>query len=194
MEQEERWWSVSSPNNVCHYTTAEALLNILNESQLRLGPFRHSNDPYEFESWIPSAIMGGGPRDNADMTLSRLIAMHARLNRVAFATDDDEGPPNYVGHDVGHRGFGSLPMWAHYGDRFRGACLVFDREKLVQAVIEQLQVSSDAIFSANGNQNAASSWPSSTLTAPTCGASALATRITTSTAGALPSMRRATPF
>jgi hypothetical protein len=144
--KEEKWWSAPSTNNICHYTTAEALMSILNEERLRLGPFRHSNDPYEFESWIPSAIMGDGPRDNADMTLSRLITMHSRINRVAFATDDNEGPPSYVGHDVGHRGFGSLPMWAHYGDRFRGACLVFDKQKLVQSVLEELQASSDAIY------------------------------------------------
>jgi hypothetical protein len=80
------------------------------------------------------------------MTLSRLFALQARVNRFAFATDDGPAPMNYSRHDMSHRGFGSLSMWAHYGDRFRGACFVFDKEKLVRAVIDQLQASSDGIF------------------------------------------------
>ncbi len=146
MEKEEHWWSKQSPNHICHYTTAEALLSILGASSLRLGPFRTANDPYEFELWVPSAIMGNGPREQADATLSGLFALQSRINRVAFAMDDSPAPLNHNGLDVSHRGFGSLPMWAHYGDRFRGACLVFDRTKFVNVVIEQLQPASDAIF------------------------------------------------
>jgi hypothetical protein len=36
------------------------------------------------------------------------------------------------------RGFAKPSMWHHYGDKHRGFCLMFDREKLNQAFIKQL--------------------------------------------------------
>lgn len=145
MEQHEWWIEATSgdrPVYLYHYTSSESILAILSGERLRLGPFRSANDPYEFELWLP-ILMGTGDPNAA---LSNLLLLKNRLNRIAFATDRHRPTGVPVGSDVHHRGFGSLPMWAHYGDRFQGACLVFNRDQLVEAVENQLSGSSESVL------------------------------------------------
>ncbi|HEX5130873.1 MAG TPA: DUF2971 domain-containing protein [Candidatus Krumholzibacteria bacterium] len=146
MDSETQWWASSSANNLCHYTSAESLVKILEQSALRLGPFKESNDPYEFEDWLPSAVMGKGARTVADTLIADIWQIQRRVNRVAFAMDGVNGPPSHGCIDVCHRGFGSLPMWAHYADHFRGGCLVFDRGRLVELATAMLKPTSEAFY------------------------------------------------
>jgi hypothetical protein len=49
MSDTEHWCNDQPINAICHYTSLESLIRILEERRLRLGPVRFSNDPYESE-------------------------------------------------------------------------------------------------------------------------------------------------
>ncbi|MFD9485231.1 DUF2971 domain-containing protein [Streptomyces sp. NPDC059991] len=118
-----------------HYTKAAAAAIILTSGSLRISPYRSTNDLWETEPQRP-AITGPPPEEvNASFALWDEIDRHLRLHaKVGCLTQDILLPPDISNRDA-LRGWAHLSSWAHYGERYAGVCLRFDRSKLVQSFL-----------------------------------------------------------
>ncbi|RKG79733.1 DUF2971 domain-containing protein [Corallococcus exercitus] len=122
-------------NHLFHYTNAEAaIFGILRSGALRLSPFESTNDLWESRPLYPS-LMSHADDHQFEVgmelwnELDRLIRIHAK---VACLTQDWELPGSVLNPDA-LRGWNHLSIWAHYGAKHSGACLQFDRNKLIKA-------------------------------------------------------------
>jgi hypothetical protein len=123
---------------ICHYTRADTALEILHSKMIRLNVLAAVNDPRETVSrrFEMSEYVGSDAtceqRQADDWLIEQLDELFTRDVKIFCATRDSQ-----VGADVPRRlrGFARPRMWAQYGDRHRGACLVFDREKLTSSLV-----------------------------------------------------------
>jgi len=114
---------------VAHYTDQETLFShILPKMTLKLGRLSNTNDPRETKEWAFPSIKS----ETADV-ISRHEQANKRLNEVlrnrayvACGTRDQHA--NKFDCYLRPR------MWAQYGDRHRGACLVIDAEALTSEI------------------------------------------------------------
>lgn len=123
-----------------HYTSADtALKHILKNGTLQLNSFSRVNDPRESKEWDMSPFVRAGVNlsieqyDAISRKISDMIKANAKL--VCFSRDKGEAVGKCQPLD---RGFAKPSMWHHYGDEHRGFCLMFDRNKLNEALIKQL--------------------------------------------------------
>jgi hypothetical protein len=128
-------------NDVYHYTGVDtAIYGILDRGAIRLGPYESTNDPQESRPKFPplSSHHDHEPADNevhqiwthADWWLRRYV-------KVACFTQDFELPENALDENA-LRGWAHASEWAHYGADHGGACLRFDRTKLVEQFHAQM--------------------------------------------------------
>lgn len=130
-----------------HYTTCEAAFGgILPSRNLRLSPYGAMRDPLENQQWH-FTFTGRGARDdamvladNAEQTEFERRAnreTRARSHLLSLTVDakpqpDGERPPFCFG-------WARARMWEQYAERYRGVCLVFDKERLTQRFAEALE-------------------------------------------------------
>jgi hypothetical protein len=120
-----------------HYTTKEAALgSILPQGLIRIGLFRHTNDPRENTEWLFQ--LGGHTAVEAMREWKELTANATRLAKstakmLCLTRDDPAFDPDSFLRIFG-RGFAHSRMWAQYGGAHTGVCLVFDAELLAQAI------------------------------------------------------------
>jgi hypothetical protein len=142
---------------VYHYTKASTLVDyILQSGKLLLSQFSRVNDPRENKPWTFSYRYS----DAADLDIQ---ALEARLNNYlkhhcrlcCFMVDPYEAlatrKKELAGEDVVagplyERGHSQSPMWAHYGENYRGACLIFDRAKLNEELVKLAQAKGCRVF------------------------------------------------
>jgi hypothetical protein len=128
---------------VFHYTPrGTALEHILTTGKLRFGRLPRTNDPREF---APLWFTIGGRGDLPDINPFEMIAEADRLLRESvhlLCLSEDR--PNRDGID-GRYGNGPrrARMWAQYAGNHTGVCLVFDKERLIEAADEQFPTSRD---------------------------------------------------
>ena len=120
---------------VGHYTSLEvACEHILPSGNIRFSPFQKTNDPRENKERVVSFDWSGDgpPPENWSDISNR--AQHAILNccQVFCGTLDAKENPHKLKTKLC---FGHPRMWAQYGNSHRGICLVFDRDKLTDAII-----------------------------------------------------------
>jgi len=124
-----------------HYTSAEKLALILTSKRLWLGPYSAMRDPRENGTWRPNLTRRGDtdpPGTDVFELWDQLdAAMRQRAKMVCFTQDRPESGWSPLGAD---RGWARARMWEQYGDRHRGAILIFDQEKLDAIVTEALPV------------------------------------------------------
>lgn len=85
-----------------HFTQSKSALRILESDKFYLSEFRNSNDIKEL------------------ITFSHALEdEYEKLRFLSFSVPNSMRSPLRNG-----------PMWSHYGDKFRGCCLVFDKDKL----------------------------------------------------------------
>jgi hypothetical protein len=119
-----------------HYTTKEAALgSILPLGLIRMGLFRDTNDPRENKDWV---FQLGGHTAVEVRDWEALTAEATRLakftTKLLCLTRDDPAFDSDSFTSIFGRGFAHSRMWAQYGGGHTGVCLVFDAERLGQAI------------------------------------------------------------
>jgi hypothetical protein len=106
---------VFSGKHVFHFTKFESALRIIATKTLKFGLFENMNDIAE----VKRDVYGMIPADIISDALSKYQSISLTLDNPS------------------HRGFKIDPLWGHYAQGGNGACLVFDKDKLSQRVVEQ---------------------------------------------------------
>ncbi len=108
MENAKTNFMTYNGNHLFHYTKFDSALKIISSRKLLFGDFRNMNDIAESQKEIL-----GDEKTNKELNKYRAISL----------TYDDRHP----------RGFEIDSLWGHYADKGNGACLVFDKSKLLTA-------------------------------------------------------------
>ncbi len=126
-----------------HYTSAPTAIDyILKNQTLLLSPYTSTNDPkeskqwlFDFISYVDDSDLAAQNRDELSEWLSGALKRDTRL--ICFSRDT---PPLTGNHltDIFNRGYCKPRMWAQYGDKHKGVCLVFDSERLQEQIRGQL--------------------------------------------------------
>jgi hypothetical protein len=122
-----------------HYTTAETFLTyILPTMKVRMSSFARVNDPRESRSWLCNLTCS----DNMTEDELDIHALSARFTdymkktaKLLCLTRDDETTdnPNRLDHLYG-RCYAHPSMWDRYANRHSGVCLMFDHDRLREAI------------------------------------------------------------
>jgi hypothetical protein len=134
------WYDLEDPEKyVYHYTTRQAALGaILLKGEVRLGLYRHMNDPREAKDWLFTIEGGTVESAEAVLELSREATRLAKAtSKVLALTCDDPASPGTGFGEFG-RGYAHSALWAHYGGAHSGVCLVFERDALRVAIEDAL--------------------------------------------------------
>jgi hypothetical protein len=135
--------NVTDPDKyLYHYTGADAAIKfILRDRTLRFSPYSDTNDPKERKGWLfdfgTNQNRDLGPYDQAEQSGWLSTAFKSKTLLACF-TQDEKGLTGDHVRDIALRGFCKPRMWAQYGDKHKGVCLVFLRERLQQLIDEQL--------------------------------------------------------
>jgi len=130
-------------NLLFHYTTSElALTKILKNGELKFGFYSNMNDPLEF---LDCPREFSGTDDLFDQYSHKIfhdveIANQKRkhLQLICFCRDNFElGKGAMLSHPY-NRGWARSRMWSQYADNHKGVCLIFDKERLTEAITDFL--------------------------------------------------------
>ena len=127
---------------VYHYTKREAAIEkILTAGKIRMNLLENTNDPREYKDW--GITVTGGSEDDSPFWQARDLVNHKRKNqtKVFCLTLDD---PRRLG--MMRRGFARSRMWAQYGEKHTGMCLVFDKNGLESAIRKIVASADDCYF------------------------------------------------
>ena len=128
-----------------HYTSSPAALtHILKSRMLRFGSYTGTNDPKEAKTW-QFDLGTNGDRDLGAYKMSEESAwlsgqLKSRARLLCFCMDRSPLSGIHM-DDIFNRGFCKPRMWAQYGEKHSGVCLVFDREQLTAAIDKQVAAS-----------------------------------------------------
>lgn len=142
---------------VFHYTQADSLAAILTNGTLRLGPYSNTNDPREQKEWRAGLLM---PAGRARPPAKYLEFARDHANEVDEATDRylrrgaclacfgvDRAPLADAGAGcLFHRGWARARMWDQYAEKHKGACLVFNKLALLEAIDKQIPHAAGDLF------------------------------------------------
>lgn len=106
---------VYTGKHVFHFTKFESALRIIATRSLKFGRFENMNDIAE----VKRDVYGMVPANIINDELSKYQSISLTLDNSS------------------HRGFKIDPLWGHYAQGGNGVCLVFDKDKLSQRVVEQ---------------------------------------------------------
>ncbi|MBQ0883189.1 DUF2971 domain-containing protein [Streptomyces sp. RT42] len=128
----------TTTSHLFHYTNATAAIrHILATGKLRLSPYKSTNDLWESQPHYPTLSAHHDQRDlDAGFPLWDEIDRQLRLHTKVGCLTQDVALPFSVFNPDALRGWAHLSLWAHYGDGHTGVCLRFDRDKLVQSLLE----------------------------------------------------------
>jgi Protein of unknown function (DUF2971) len=104
--------------------------HILPDRQLRMSPYHKMRDPVESQDVLPAITWWGDPpgADRATWAVQADIkATRDAMRVLAFSRDVGDGVGGHPGFDCC---WARPRMWEQYGDNHRGACLLFDRDRL----------------------------------------------------------------
>jgi hypothetical protein len=126
---------------VYHYTKAStAIKHILPSGTIQLGSYATTNDPKETRNW------SFGVRSTSDLDLgkykmdelSRKLSSLLKEKTQVCCFSQDKPPLSGIQlSDILHRGYAKPRMWAQYAENHRGVCMVFNRDRLLQKIIQQ---------------------------------------------------------
>lgn len=115
-------------NLLCHYTNFDKLCSILSTMTLRISSYEQSNDIGELCNNILQIEKGLKFRNN---NITSHIKEKCGYISFSKTTYDDEN-----GLSVGYL----IPsMWGLYADEYKGACLVIDKDKLIEENTQLLE-------------------------------------------------------
>lgn len=118
------------PEEVCHYTKmSTALTKILPNKQILLGNLHETNDPLETQARLHEWI--NKPSNRYDPV--GVIVGYTPIQIKMFSTCCHFNPSwnsKYPLFEAYKYGTSRSSMWAHYSDRHKGVCIVFDGKAL----------------------------------------------------------------
>lgn len=122
-----------------HYS-ADGLQPILETGTIKFGTLDGVNDPRESKSWWPrNLLIASG--DITEASIAREDEIHnapdkllRRGARIACFTGERQPHADADTDGLFHRGWARARMWFQYAANHTGACLVFDRALLAEAV------------------------------------------------------------
>lgn len=104
-----------------HYTTANGLCSILKSMSLKLSSFSpRLDDPVDGELLSRLYWSNNGKKDD----IKRIVSLFRFLSMTADYTQDE----------VTVKGSENSLMWYMYGEKYTGACIVFNKNKLLQKI------------------------------------------------------------
>lgn len=140
----------SNSEYLFHYTSNNtAIEHILDTGKLRLSPLSNVNDPRESLDWTyqvkteQSLLLDFGLFDKINDEINTSLKANVK---ILCMSQDFEPPVDKPVHKEFYNGYARSRMWAQYAGNHTGVCLAFDKEKLKQALIDDLG-SSDLVHS-----------------------------------------------
>ncbi|MEC7642863.1 DUF2971 domain-containing protein [Idiomarina sp.] len=124
-----------------HYTSVEkAVKFILKNRTLMFNSLRGTNDPKEYKNWKFDFHIENNlsPTHEESIQLWHDVSdeIKTKCKVLCFSKDMSGLGENFL-NDIYLRGYSKPRMWAQYGDRHKGLCLIFDRERIKSLLIEQ---------------------------------------------------------
>lgn len=120
-----------------HYTSSDTARKILASASLRLGRYRDTNDPKERKDWhfsVGTNVVGRNLDHPTAQDMSDWLSasLKAATRLACFCMDS---PPLTGDHlkEIFNRGYCKPRMWAQYGASHTGVCLIFRKDRLVEA-------------------------------------------------------------
>jgi hypothetical protein len=138
-----------------HYTKAETLKKILSEQTLLFNNINKTNDPYENkildtfrrDELFPNEIISlrsddesydiNSELDTQDFYFQHYTDMKNRIVKV-ICFSKGQFQIRKISRKI-RLGYLHPRMWAQYGNNSKGACMVFNKEKLVKAIRKTLE-------------------------------------------------------
>jgi hypothetical protein len=122
---------------IYHYTSAKTFFEkILPSGKLRLGPLRTTNDLFEHLDWPIQPEAGDCANFDQGSRDAISIADFIKDCICLASFSCDQSTCQRVNTQPG---FSIAPMWGNYAEKNTGVCLVFDRDKIKNAVSENLK-------------------------------------------------------
>lgn len=118
---------------VGHYTNVAGLEGIAGSKALRLGRLAAMNDPREYRQRRFSVMGAGLDRQELESISASLNAARANTRVASFTRDSIDGEPTTLSR-TDARAYARQSTWSHYGDRHRGACIIFEKAHLMTSL------------------------------------------------------------
>ena len=124
-------WHEDHDRHVGHFTSFETATKfVLPSSEIQLSPLARTNDPRENKEKLFGAVFAKPEENQFAKSAVELLTTAVRHHVKAFCTTrnyvDERGALNEC--------FRRPRMWAQYGDKHRGVCLIFDRDILAKEI------------------------------------------------------------
>ena len=126
-----------------HYTNVSTALKIIDGNSLKFSKINRTNDTLESKLKIDFENVD---KDTYNTILTWIQSFNDKyssdLQLLCFSVDEDE-PVKDVSFktklsDYSRRGFAKPRMWAQYASNNEGVCLIFDKERIISRITEEL--------------------------------------------------------
>lgn len=128
-----------SPSYLYHYTSAKTLMEkILPSGTIKLGSFNETNDPRESKDWcfgFGTNIGWEGMTEDIERSIKQEITTIQKTTKVLCLSKDDTRKTGYNTDNLHYWGFCRPRMWAQYGNKHSGVCLVFGQKELEDTIM-----------------------------------------------------------
>lgn len=138
------WYGLQDANRyVYHYTSSQTFADyILATGRLKFSRFGSVNDPYESEIFSIGFTTTTGEFGDCQRQIEAVLRRQLKdqwrvgcfVSDVDGSVDVPDGPGSQALQAIFERGHSRPRMWAQYADNHTGACLVFLRDALDQAI------------------------------------------------------------
>src|SRR5690606_34757584 len=130
-----------------HYTSIDNAVNfILKDRTLMFNSLRGTNDPKESKNWEFNFHTEDNlkPTHQESMQLWHDVTNEIKTKcKVLCFSKDMKGLGANSINDIYLRGYSKPRMWAQYGSKHRGVCLIFERERLESLLVSQFDAKAD---------------------------------------------------
>jgi hypothetical protein len=127
--------------NLYHYTKAITLIDkILPSMSIQMGVYKDLNDPREAKTW-PFIFYSRDVETNDRFKTELFEEVSSYLTNTTLIFSCTKDDPSVIDgdHDREIRsGYGHPRMWAQYGDKHKGVCLVLNHEALHRSMVSNL--------------------------------------------------------
>lgn len=132
---------------IYHYTSLQkGLEHILKDMKLRLSPLSEVNDPREYQILHPYFPDTDSNKEEENQEyLNKIHEIRDYFDKfrnnhkvLCFSRDSEQlfhVPQHYKRI---YRGFNKPTLWSHYADNHTGLCLIFDKDKLIESLNNNL--------------------------------------------------------
>lgn len=125
---------------VFHYTSLDNAKLIAESGVLWFKSMATKNDPREFKAPEPVTmrVHGAGPQASPEQVreaIDRITRWRLDVLAGSFTMDSDHGAPA-SGTRANARGYARPALWAHYADKHRGVCFVFERQAIIDTLAD----------------------------------------------------------